>query len=313
MSKFLEPTYLNEKMVLNCAAYIWGGVTLESASSERNERKAEGKASLGIPFLKELFSPMSVGGTGSLSSATENKFTRRYTIGGMHMAVLDALREKGMLTALTPKDFDSLDLEKLSYTDITAVLRPVDFQGMVNTLKTMGPLAFQLFREFTPKFIPAGAPNRNNRISETQRLSEKYEKSFTAILERVEADYQTSKQLEMVMWPADGDGPPLGVVDLDTTDVESTAVRAKLTGGRFHIIGKVTQRIPSGRSLSLMQRTSLSSLFDIFGKLAAATPDQKALIQYNSGIASARQIVEKICRLEVDGPALRIAAMSVCM
>ena len=48
---FLEPVYLNEKMVLNCAAYIFKGYSLESETNDttQTERRRDGKA--GLNFL----------------------------------------------------------------------------------------------------------------------------------------------------------------------------------------------------------------------------------------------------------------------
>ena len=123
MATFLEPVYLNEKMVLNCAAYLWKGVALETESTEKIEMAKTGSISLGIPFLKSLLSPLTVGGEVKKGSTEENKFARRYTVGGLHMAVLDELREKKMIQDLSSANLLTADG---SYVDIKAVLRPID-------------------------------------------------------------------------------------------------------------------------------------------------------------------------------------------
>ena len=48
---FLEPVYLNEKMVLNCAAYVFKGYSLESEinGTTQTEHSRAGKA--GLTFL----------------------------------------------------------------------------------------------------------------------------------------------------------------------------------------------------------------------------------------------------------------------
>ena len=53
--------------------------------------------SLGIPFLKSLLSPITIAGEMKKGTIEENKYARRYTVGGLHMAVLDELREKKMI------------------------------------------------------------------------------------------------------------------------------------------------------------------------------------------------------------------------
>src|SRR5258708_35243142 len=97
MATFLEPVYLNEKMVLNCAAYLWKGVALEIESTEKTESNKSGSISLGIPFLKSLLSPFTIAGESKKGTVEENKYARRYTVGGLHMAVLDELRNKKMI------------------------------------------------------------------------------------------------------------------------------------------------------------------------------------------------------------------------
>ena len=59
MSFYVEPVYLNEKMVLNCAAYVFKGVAMESEVSEGNTEKNKGNLSLGFKFLQDLLSPIS--------------------------------------------------------------------------------------------------------------------------------------------------------------------------------------------------------------------------------------------------------------
>jgi hypothetical protein len=62
MNSFLEPVYLNEKMVLNCAAYLWKGVALETELTAKSEGTKSASSSVGISFLKGLFTPFTIGG-----------------------------------------------------------------------------------------------------------------------------------------------------------------------------------------------------------------------------------------------------------
>jgi hypothetical protein len=62
MGIFLEPVYLNEKMVLNCAAYLFEGVSRESESTQEKATEAKGNLQLGLKFLQNLVSPISAEG-----------------------------------------------------------------------------------------------------------------------------------------------------------------------------------------------------------------------------------------------------------
>jgi hypothetical protein len=46
--------------------------------------------------------------------------------------------------------------------------------------------------------------------------------------------------------------------------------------------------------------------------LMGVTPDVSALTDYKNGINTVKPLVEKFCRLSINGPAYRMAAMSVC-
>ena len=67
---FLEPVYLNEKMVLNCAAYVFKGYSLESETNDTTkiEHSRVGKA--GFNFLERL---ISLGGEAGSKASRQNK------------------------------------------------------------------------------------------------------------------------------------------------------------------------------------------------------------------------------------------------
>lgn len=58
MSFYVEPVFLNEKMVLNCVAYVFKGVAMESEVSEGSTAKNKGNLGLGFKFLQDLLSPV---------------------------------------------------------------------------------------------------------------------------------------------------------------------------------------------------------------------------------------------------------------
>ena len=107
-------------------------------------------------------------------------------------------------------------------------------------------------------------------------------------------------------------GNPFGVIDLDVTDYDPSEVKAKLTDGSFVVIGKLTKQVSADGQLSLVQRTFLSYIMKVLETLMGVTPDVTALTDYKNGINTAKPLVEKFCRLSINGPAYRMAAMSVC-
>ncbi len=76
--RFLEPIYINEPMVLNCAAYLFQGVALESEEINSKNEKRSLFAKAGIPFLSDVIG-LSAGV--SRESSYEAKANRRFTVG----------------------------------------------------------------------------------------------------------------------------------------------------------------------------------------------------------------------------------------
>lgn len=310
--QFLEPVYLNEKMVLNCAAYLFKGVPLQSESGVTTDSSRSAGAQIGIPFLQGLIGTPTLEGGIKFGSVQENKTARRYTTGGLHMAVLDELREKKMTqTASADNVPPTLGMGE-AYVDVHAVLRPSEYYALIGTLKILGPLVAQVVRDFGERFLPAARSEffDSNKL----RVSvDGYEQSILSLIEKLEGDYLTSNQLEMVMWSKDGNGAPVGIVDLDVPDYEPNELRSKLSGGKYHIIGKVVGKAEQGKSLNLMQKTILSNTADLLQKIMDMQEDQEKLEQSRNQLAAISKLVQGFVRLEIAGPAVRIAAMSVCI
>lgn len=294
---YLEPLYLNEKMVLNAAAYLFKGVSAESEEKTNTSANSKANAKIGISFLQGLLGKAELGVEGASSSANEVKTVKRYTLGGLHMTVVDELEENKEI-----QDASDAELEAGQYIKVRAILQPVDIFQLVETLQTSTPLIIQILKHFGTKFG-----------IEKKLLEEflKYEKPITQIIEAIEQDYLKSKQLEMLLCHPKT-GLAFGVIDLDVTDYDPKEIKAKLTDGEFTVIGKVTKRVEEGESLSLVQRTFLSYAMSVLDKLMAISNDMGSFDNYRNSIDSAKPMVEKFCRLAINGPAYRMTAMSVC-
>lgn len=297
---YLEPVYLNEKMVLNCAAYLFKGVSLESEVSEGETSKNKGTLSIGLKFLADLVSPISANAEQQKDKSYTTKTARRYTMGGLHMSLVDTLKETHEIYTPDPNNYQEI---RGKFVEINAILRPIDFHSLVETLRIATPLIAQILQNFGEKF--------NQKIFNKNMKSEiaKYEELLKKIFLQLEEDYLKSGQLEMIMIDPTS-GNQIGVVDIDVSEIEPVAVKAKLTDGQFRIIGRVSRSIPHGEEMSLVQRTVLSSILQIIEKIASIGG---SIAQYHSGMDSAKTLATQFCQMSLPGPAIRVVAMSVCI
>ena len=335
---FLEPVYLNEKMVLNGAAYIFKGYSLESEINDttQTERNRGGKA--GLDFLERLVSIGLEAGS-KQSTTTVNRSARRYTVGGLHMSLIDELHNRKMLHAIDPESLGK-DLDGISYVEMLAELRPVDFYALIDTLRMVIPIVEKILTSIVKPLYDQHRESQNpnpglssrkkggrsnhaeNRQVKQQSLDKfqlalgetgNYATALQGLLEHLENDYRRSKQIEMVMWSVGHSPRPYGVVDLDLADYEPEELRAKLSGGTYHVVGKVTRNVREGQSINLLQKSVLFSAMSLLNRVVEMQGETDALRQYRQGLPVARQMLEHFGLLEVPGPALRVAAMSVCI
>jgi hypothetical protein len=245
MSIFLEPVYLNEKMVLNCAAYLFEGYSLESERTDEQTTSGKANLQLGLKFLQNLISPLSLEGDLSRSGRLETRSARRYTLGGLHMVVLDELQKRKQHYVKIGETTNYRDVRE-AYIDMEAVLKPIDLYTIIEITKTLVPLVAQILTNFGPQL--------RKEIFDKKLLNDisRYDTVATSILERLEADYLKSGQLEMIMVHPEYPDRQLGIVDIDVSDSDPASVKARLTDGKFHVIGKVTKYVDQGQTLSLV-------------------------------------------------------------
>lgn len=294
---YLEPVYLNEKMVLNAAAYLFKGVSSESEVLSSTSKKTDANAKIGMSFLTTLLGKIDIGVSGESAKNAEVRTVKRYTLGGLHMSVIDELSNRKQIF-----NYDDSEVATGMYIKTKAVLQPVDIYQLVESLQTAAPLITQFLKNFG---VSLGIQKK--------QLDGflMYEKPIIQILEAIERDYLKSKQLEMIMCN-EGTGEPIGVVDIDVADYDPSEIKSKLTDGSFFIIGKLTKTIDEHQELSLVQRSFLSYVMKIMENLVEVTSDINNAQKYRDGIAMAQPFVEKFCRLSIKGPAYRLIAMSVC-
>lgn len=308
--RFLEPVYLNERMVLNCAAYLFKGVPIDSQSSETSKSARDVNVSVGFPFLSEF---LNIGGGGSAASVVESNSRRLFTAGGLHMEVLDELHNRKMIKNLSAINFSASSSISEAYVDMHTVLLPSDYNVLMNTLKSITPLVSQLIQDFGEHLPHEVFKGKLTNGEEFHRAVSVYRDSIVDLIENLESDYLTSNQLEMIMWTEGTSRTPIGIVELDVSDIPPSQLRSKLSGGKYHVIGKVVGRVERGQSMSLMQKSVLSNLAELVKRIMDMSPNEAEREKLVPLFLQIRQVVEKFVRLEIPGPAIRITAMSVCI
>ncbi|EKB23268.1 hypothetical protein ACET8J_08510 [Aeromonas veronii] len=302
MNLYIEPIFLNEKMVMNCAAYVFKGVAMESEISETKSSKNKGNLSLGFKFLSDLISPINASIDQEKDKSYAQRTARRYTLGGLHMTLIDALNDQNHIAKGKNVFHDGV---RTKFIELDVILKPIDFYSIIEAIKISAPLIIQVLQNFGNNISPSIF---NDDVK--SELS-KYEALITNVLSELENDYLKSGQLEMIMIEPDS-GKQIGVVDIDVSDLDALSVKAKITDGRFKVIGRVSRQIKEGESISLVQRTIISSIISIIEKIVSATAASDA-IKYKEGMLVARDYASQICQLNLPGPALRVMAMSICI
>lgn len=275
MDSYIEPIYLNEKMVLNCAAYLFKGVAMESELEKGTTSQGKANISLGFKFLSDLISPISGAGELSKGATSITKTARRYTMGGLHMTLIDELHTRKLID----KKFNiKTPSNSSSFVELDVILKPVDFYSILEALKISAPLICQVLQNFGDRI--------NHRIFSQESMKDdikKYEELISQVLSELENDYLKSGQLEMLMY-CPTSKRQIGVLDVDVGDAEALSVKAKLTDGRFRVIGRVSRHIEQGDSISLVQRTVLSTILGIIEKIVGIT---SGIQEYRAGMLTA--------------------------
>ena len=288
--------------MLNTAAYLFQGVTLEKEVTENEKIDKNIKGSLGFKFLQDLISPVSLSGEKTSENIISSKSARTYTLGGLHMSVLEELTKHEQLKDVT---FSPLSVPENTFVSLNVILKPVDFYQIIEVINLIKPLIIQLLTDFGSKI------NKETFTEENLNEIPKYDKLFEAIISSIENDYLRSKQLEMLMIDPDSK-EIVGIVDIEvSSDIEPLEIKAKLNDGEFQVIGKVSRYVEEGESISMVQRTVLSKILDLVTKAMAITSTQEKLINYHMGVLQMKAIVENFIQLTLNGPAVRVIAMSI--
>lgn len=139
-NRFLEPVYLNERSVLNCASYLFEGVASTAETTEKSSTSKSGGLKLQIPFLTSFLGTPSIDATADARRETLIRSERQIRVGSVHMQVIDALQTKGMLKVIDPERLTSSPEYSDHFIDTKVLLRPNDYFSLLRTLDIATPL-----------------------------------------------------------------------------------------------------------------------------------------------------------------------------
>lgn len=307
MKKILEPVYLNEKMLLNTAAHLFEGYSLKEETVEQKDKSASGEVSVGVTLLSKLFSPISA--KAELSGGTSNsvKSERLFTLGGLHMSVLKDLK-KGSKAQLQPLNVSANEnsIRNPSFLSSNVILKPVDFYEIIQLLTLLRPLLVKLFDQFGDQLFD----NRQSLRVLNEIELPKYDAMIETLLKSLEDDYLKSRQLEMIMI-SPKTNKPIGILDIPLDEYDPVEMKSKLNDGQFYVVGKLIRYVEGSSFLSLVQRSSFSQLISLFEKFISISEEADAVNNFRNSLSSVEQIANKIIKLKLNGPAVRLLALSV--
>lgn len=324
---FLEPVYLNESMLMNCASYFFGGIGLEAETKTKSENQkniqGQGKGGAGFDILGNIAKA-----TGELSLQGEKKdlynfeitMVRRYTLGAIHMNVIQEL-EKNNLAEISSKSLKQGKPNE-NYSRIKSLLKPVDFYSIIQILKLSLPQFEKFFTLMGEKLFQQDNQKHKSKLPVVKKHQDaiKLVQILNELIIEIEKNYLESNQLEMVMY--DESGKILGIVDIDVKDKNPNEIKAQLTDGEFYIFGKVVRYFKKDEQISLVQRSVLSILIEKLNAIIVImgyfnqNSDKEGQAFINNWVNLTNQIesiLNMLLVLKVEGPVVRIKAMSICM
>ncbi|QWZ61682.1 hypothetical protein I6L28_06890 [Acinetobacter pittii] len=320
MKDLLEPVYLNEKMLLNCAGYLFDGVetstNISQSNNDQSTKSVTGSGGIGTSGVLEWLAKAEGNLEGKLDLQNANNYskssTKYLTFGALHMKVLKKLHEDKLIKKF--EGFDE-DLKQSPYVAIEADLQPVDFFELLQILKMLTP---QL--KYLTTFLNKNSTDKKQSSHQNQLNNDIIEIIKNLILE-LEKNYLESNLLEMLM---SINGRCIGVIDIDLENNEPNKIKSQLNDGNFIIIGKITKIINDDQNINLLQRnviTPLLSLVERISLLVEAINSNKEDYEISdskiSEILAFKQrtyfIINSLLDIFIDGPAMRIRAMSICI
>ncbi|MBP6114566.1 MAG: hypothetical protein KA474_07610 [Acinetobacter sp.] len=317
MKDLLEPIYLNEKMLLNCAGYLFDGVetsaNISHTNSDQNNKSLKGTANIGTNGILEWLAKAEGNFEGNLDNQSHNNYskssTKYLTLGAIHMKVLKELYASEYVHEI--KDLTRIE-SNAPYKKIEGVLQPVDFFEIIQIIKSLTPHFETIFNLFGNEiFSNKTLPQKGNKPSNQAVNAKNGIQILTGVINELEKNYLESNLLEMMI--LDDQGKCIGIVDLDINDQDPKRIKAQLTDGYFHIYGKITKIVSPDGEIDLIQRSLISPLLRILEHGFLAWQEHQKAVQFLLVKEIIMQKLNQVLKLKIQGPAVRIRAMSICI
>ena len=323
MKKLLEPIYLNEKMLLNCASYLFDGIGLTqeinktSAESTNKNLNASGAVeSTGfVDFIAKAGGNIDAKYESQINSNYAFNTIKTLTLGALHMKSLDKLEEENLIEELKINQDEE---NEIPFKKIKANIKPVDFFELIQLLKAITP-------QLKPLFNIGNAQNQTNYkkiVSNKTNINNfnDFVELFDNVITELEKNYLESNLLEMLMYQ---EGQCIGVVDIDLQGYEANQVKAQLNDGDFIIIGKITKTVYGGEELNLLQRSLINPLLTLLEKITIISTlfqkkeqnfvSENSIHQFLNIKETVMQLISLLLDIVIKGPAVRFRAMSICI
>jgi len=294
VSEILDPLYLNERMLLNLGAYLFDGYALEKDEENQNAKSGQVKGRLGLEVLKGLISGPEFEAGGNVENSKVQRSRRMYTLGSLHMKVLDELGKRKEISS------SLLRAENSSFVSGNVILKPIDFVQILEVLELSGPAIMSGVEQFFPHILAKYRLTGEDFQSMKLLVSD--------ILASLREDYLSGKNLEFIMLDPQTLSS-VGILDVDVSSLDPREIQAKLNDGQFKVYGKLLRKVDSGDQISTFQRTTLSKIWEIISQISQET-DENA---FESSMLPIKAVLEKYVQMDVKGPASRVLALSVCL
>lgn len=286
---------------MNAAAHLFDGYTLEQEDTKVSDKAGKLSGKIGFNFLNGLLTSPSLEGEGAIANSNKTVANRMYTLGGLHMSVLEEMAKKKLLQPLNLQTA-IINPKYSSYVSTDVVLRPVDIFGFIELLSLLRPLITQALEQFGKTWF-------KDIKAEDWTVLPKADALIASLLESLREDYLLSNNLEMIMTDANN-GADVGIVDIDISNLNPAEIKARLTDGQFHLVGKVIRGVGGESNLSTIQRSSLHQLLETLSRLAGLLGTEQHA-GYEVILRGILDKIDKVIGLEVKGPAVRVLAMSI--
>lgn len=321
LPSYLEPVYLDERMLLNVAAYLFEDPSKREEVIEEIKKKAGMRAGFGL----SMFGLGEVGGEAGRESVVQHKYTREASAGALHMDLIGALLEdKHLEVVASANDINSYIVrdDRPPYVALRARSLMSDYPALLHTVKIGMPVASAIA---TVVQRPAGNQKGSQQGSRGNKSGQgkapntianwlkANQTEVSQVASDLENDYYSAGTAQLVLTDTSDKDSVFGVVDFAAdSQLAGRDISSKLSGGHYWIIGKVVEAVDHSGSISLIQRTALSTLMGLFENLATSgILEHKLEPEFN--IKDVLSYLNQFIRVQVDGPAIRIVALSACI